>query len=94
MKAEDLTRSAVETLLRDLLWEICNIPFSAATDSASIDNELRIESSQLAQIQVEVEDRLDVSVDFLTVLRLRQFREIVDYIYDLTLTRKVSGESQ
>ena len=70
-------------LLRSLFVEICGIPAAAVTERASIDSELRIESVQLAKVQVAVEEALDVSVDFLEVIRLKSFGPIVDYIHHL-----------
>jgi acyl carrier protein len=77
------SRGEVERLLRSLLVEICGIPPSAVTERASIDDELRIDSVQLAKVQVAVEEALDVSVDFLEVIRLKTFGPIVDYIHHL-----------
>jgi acyl carrier protein len=74
----------VDNLLKSLLEEICGIDRGVVTDGASIDQELRLESAQLAQVQVELEDRLEISIDFLEILQLREFSRIVDYVWSLT----------
>lgn len=74
----------MDNLLKSLLEEICGIDRGVVTDGASIDQELRLESAQLAQVQVELEDRLEISIDFLEILQLREFSRIVDYVWSLT----------
>jgi acyl carrier protein len=77
------TRADVERLLKKLLGEICGIQEAAITSRASIDDDIRLESAQLAQVQVELEEQLTIEVDFLEILRRREFASIVDYVYSL-----------
>jgi acyl carrier protein len=70
-----------------LLQEICNRSPSEIRDSATIDRELEMESVQMIELQVAIEQEFDVTIDFLEVLRLNSFRHITDYVHRLAIER-------
>ncbi len=78
-----ISRAQVRDFLATLLQEVCEIPGSAIREEATIDGELEMESVQMVQLQVAIEQEYDVSIDFLEVLRLNTFGKIVGYIHDL-----------
>jgi acyl carrier protein len=80
-----LTREYVRGRLSSLLQEICKRSADDIRDTATIDRELEMESVQLIELQVAIEQEFDVTIDFLEVLRLNSFRRITDYIYGLAL---------
>ena len=79
------TREYVREVLSRLLQEICHRTPQEIFDSATIDRELEMESVQMIELQVAVEQEFDVTIDFLEVLRLNSFRRITDYIHALAL---------
>jgi acyl carrier protein len=79
------TREYVHEVLSRLLQEICHRAPEEILDSATIDRELEMESVQMIELQVAVEQEFDVTIDFLEVLRLNSFRRITDYIHALAL---------
>lgn len=76
-------RDEVAGILRDLVAEIAAIPVETISDDATLDGELRLESAQLAQLGVAVEEELDIYVDALEILTLNSFGLIVDYVHQL-----------
>lgn len=81
------TREYVCGLLSRLLQEICHRSVDEIVDVATIDRELEMESVQMIELQVAIEQEFDVTIDFLEVLRLNSFRRITDYIHGLALER-------
>lgn len=86
-RLEGPTREYVRQRLSSLLQEICHRSPDEIRDAATIDRELEMESVQLVQLQVAIEEEFDVTIDFLEVLRLNSFRRITDYIHGLALER-------
>ena len=80
-------REHVRQRLSSLLQEICKRSPDEMRDSATIDRELEMESVQMVELQVAIEQEFDVTIDFLEVLRLNSFRRITDYIHGLALER-------
>ena len=83
LSAPPLERQQVKDLLIALLVEIGKFPNDIIQEDASIESELQMESAQLAQLGVAIEDELDITVDALEILGLNTFGRIVDYIHDL-----------
>jgi acyl carrier protein len=75
------TRQQVREFLATLVHEVCDIDRSLITDAARIDAELALESVQMVQIQVALEQEYDTTLDFLEILRLNSFGRIADYIH-------------
>lgn len=84
--AEEMpTRLWVRERLVTLLGEICGLSENEIRDDSTIDRELEMESVQMVELQVALEQEFDVTIDFLEVLRLNSFRRITDYIHQLTV---------
>ena len=79
------TREAVRERLISLLEEICGLRADEIRETSTIDRDLEMESVQMVELQVAIEQEFDVTIDFLEVLRLNSFRRITDYIYGLSL---------
>jgi acyl carrier protein len=75
--------SAIAGKLRELLREIAGIPLERITDSASIDNELVMQSVAFVELQVAIEEEYDVEVDPIRVVELNEFGAIVSYVHGL-----------
>ena len=78
-----LGRNEVAAVLRALVAEIASIDADAISEDATLDGALSLESAQLAQLGVAVEEELDIYVDALEILTLNSFGLIVDYIHQL-----------
>ena len=76
-----LTGDDVRDFVAGLVQEVCDVAPDAITDTARIDHELAMESVQMVQIQVALEQEFDVTLDFLEILRLNAFGPIADYIH-------------
>ena len=79
------TRSDIEEFLRQLLIDVAKVPSEDITQSASIDQELRMESVAFVEIQVALEDEYDIQLDPIEVVERNEFGRIVDYVHALTL---------
>jgi acyl carrier protein len=80
-------RSQIREFLAREIHVTCGIPLMSIEDSSTIDKDLTLESIQLVALQVAVEQEFDIAVDFLEVLRLNSFGQIVSYIHSLASTR-------
>jgi acyl carrier protein len=76
-------RAEVDAFVRKLLREVAQIPDEFINDEATIDENLRMQSVTLVEIQVAVEDEYDIAVDIIEVVERNQLRLIVDYIHGL-----------
>lgn len=85
-----LTPAQLRQLVVQLLCEVCCLREDVITDTARIDHELAMESVQIVQLQVALEQELDVTIDFLEVLRLNRFGPILEYLYELTTRRRAA----
>jgi acyl carrier protein len=77
------TRQWVRARLAALLGEVCGLAENAIREDSTIDRDLEMESVQMVELQVALEQEFDVTIDFLEVLRLNSFRGITNYIHDL-----------
>jgi acyl carrier protein len=78
----------VRVRLAQLLEEIGNIPTDRITDDARIDEELRMESVALVELQVALEDEFDIELDPIKVVELNEFAAIVDYLHERIIARR------
>ncbi len=77
----------VSKRVRELLRDIAGIPLEQITDDASFDTTLAIESVQLVELQVALEEEFQTELDPLYMIELNRFGDIVEYIY-----RRARGE--
>ena len=75
------SREHVRDRLTQLLCEIAKIPREVVSESATIDEELRMESVAFIEIQVALEDAYDIELDPVEVIELNEFGAIVDHVY-------------
>ena len=80
------TRQEVRDRVVFLTSEITKIPVSRLTESATIDQELKMESLSFVELQVAIEDEYQIEIDPIRVLELNELGAIVDYVY-----RQVNG---
>lgn len=85
--ARGIDRERIRDRLLALLTEICGFAPNYIQDSSTIDRDFDLESVQMVELQVAIEQEFDVTIDFLEVLRLNSFRRITDYVHALTLAR-------
>ncbi len=81
---------SVEVVARraqQLLHEITGIPLDQITDDATFDTTLVMESVQLVELQVALEEEFQTELDPLYMIELNRFGDIVEYIY-----RRARGE--
>ena len=77
-KPEDVRRLLVSTL------EELGIPKEQITDSATISDDLGLESVAFVELQVALEDELGIEIDPVRVVELNELSAIVRYLCDLT----------
>lgn len=77
-KPEDIRRLLVSTL------EELGIPKEQITDSATISDDLGLESVAFVELQVALEDELGIEIDPVRVVELNELSAIVRYLCDLT----------
>lgn len=82
-----LAPERVRYRVSQLLHEIAGIPLEQITDDASFDTTLAIESVQLVELQVALEEEFQTELDPLYMIELNRFGDIVEYIY-----RRARGE--
>lgn len=76
-----LLRSDVRERLVRLIQEITNIPAGSITDTATIDEDIQMNSVSFVELQVAIEEAYDIQIDPIQVVELNQFGAIVDYVY-------------
>jgi len=86
-----MTREAVWERLRSLLIEVGKIDPDLATEAASIDEEITLESVAFVEIAVIIEEDLDIELDPLEILDRKLLGNIVDYIH--TTAAALSAQS-
>ncbi len=75
------SRSQVEAQIVKLLGDIAGIDPAVITPSASIENELQLQSVQFVELQVALEDEYDIELDPIEIIERGRFDLIVDYVY-------------
>jgi len=78
---EPLARDQVREELARLIGEIVGVPRERITDSATVEDDLRMESVAFVEMQVAIEEAYNIQIDPIHVLELNEFGAIVDYIY-------------
>lgn len=79
------TRQEVRDRLVTLVHEIAGVPVTRITDTATVDNEIELQSVTFVELQVAIEDEYNIQVDPIRVVELNSFGAIVDYIYSIIL---------
>jgi acyl carrier protein len=77
----------VKQRARELVHEITGLPFEEITDDASFDTTLVMESVQLVELQVALEEEFQTELDPIYMIELNRFGDIAEYIY-----RRARGE--
>ena len=75
------TRSDVRGQLVRLISEIAGIPIDSITDTATIDEDIQMNSVSFVELQVAIEEAYDIQIDPIRVVELNEFGAIVDYVY-------------
>lgn len=81
------TRAQVGERLASLIHEIAKIPIDRITDTATVDEELQMQSIQFVELQVAIEEEYDIQIDPIQVVELNEFGTIVDYVYRCAVDR-------
>ncbi len=76
------SKREVRERLATLLTEIAKVPPEKITDSATIEEDLRLESVTFVELQVAIEEEYGIEVDPIRVVELNEFGAIVDYIHE------------
>jgi len=77
----------VKQRVRELVHEITGVPLEEITDDASFDTTLVMESVQLVELQVALEEEFQTELDPIYMIELNRFGDIAEYIY-----RRARGE--
>jgi len=75
------TRGEVRERVARLVSEVLKIPQEQIDDSATVDNELQMQSISFVELQVAIEEAYDIQVDPIQIVELNAFGAIVDYIH-------------
>jgi acyl carrier protein len=78
-------RQEVRDLLSELLFEVAKVPRERITETATIDNDLQMQSITFVELQVAIEEAYNIQLDPIQVVELNQFGAIVDYVYRCAL---------
>jgi len=71
----------VKHRLRSLITEIAKIPSERIVDSATVDDDLAMESVMFVELLVALEDEYHIEIDPVNVLELNEFGLIADYVH-------------
>lgn len=77
----EVSRSAIAERAKALLHEIGKLPLEEITEDASFDTTLALESMQLIQLVVALEEEFGAELDPLHMVELSRLGDIVDYIH-------------
>lgn len=78
-------REEVRQRLVTLLSEIAKIPLEQITETATVDEELQMQSVAFVELQVAIEEEYNIQIDPIQVVELNEFGAIVDYVYRCAL---------
>jgi len=81
-----LTRAEVRERLATLINEIAKIPLEQITETATVDEELQMQSVAFVELQVAIEEEYNIQIDPIQVVELNEFGAIVDYVHRCTLS--------
>ena len=76
-----ITPLEVRQRLAFLLNEIAQIPAERITDSATVDEDLAMQSVVFVELLVALEDEYQIEIYPLNVVELNEFGRIADYVY-------------
>ena len=76
------SREDVREQIARLMSEIAGIPIDCATDAATLDGTLQMQSVQFVELQVAIEDEYQIEIDPIRVVELNGLGAIVEYIHD------------
>lgn len=75
------TRGEVRERVARLVSEVLKIPQDHINESATVDNELQMQSISFVELQVAIEEAYDIQIDPIRIVELNAFGAIVDYIH-------------
>jgi len=75
------TRREVRERVARLVSEVLKIPQEQISDTATVDNELQMQSISFVELQVAIEEAYDIQIDPIRIVELNAFGAIVDYIH-------------
>lgn len=81
----DPTREQIATLVAKLLCEVAKIPADRIAETATVTDDLRMESLAFVEMLVLLEDQYEIEIDPVRVVELNELGAIIDYIYETTL---------
>ncbi len=87
------SRDYVAERAKQLLHEIAKVPLEDINEDASFDTAIVIESVQLVELVVALEDEFGTELDALEMIERNRFGDIVDYIYERAVAATTSGGS-
>ena len=87
LRNDGLKLEYVKQRARELVHEITGLPLEEITDDASFDTTLAMESVQLVELQVALEEEFQTELDPIYMIELNRFGDIAEYIY-----RRARGE--
>jgi|GEM_PF-1721133 len=87
LRNDGLKLEYVKQRARELVHEITGLPLEEITDDASFDTALAMESVQLVELQVALEEEFQTELDPIYMIELNRFGDIAEYIY-----RRARGE--
>jgi acyl carrier protein len=88
MVSATLSRDAIRERLTSLICEVANIPRERITETATVDEELQMQSVAFVELQVAIEDEYEIQIDPIRVVELNQFGAIVDYVYECAVSSR------
>ncbi|MFI5398728.1 MAG: acyl carrier protein [Candidatus Binatia bacterium] len=86
-----MTQQEIRDQLSYLINEIARIPRDRIADTATVDNELRMESVAFVELQIAIEDEYDIEIDPLRIVELNEFGAIVNYVHRRILSAEVNS---
>ncbi|MBI4515140.1 MAG: acyl carrier protein [Deltaproteobacteria bacterium] len=88
------TRQAVRKRLAILMHEIAGVPLEQITETASVDNEIQMESVAFTELQVAIEEEYQIEIDPILILELNGFGAIADYVHGRIINGNGGHEQQ
>ena len=83
-----VTPGAVRNQIALLANQIADIALELITESATIDNELQMQSVALVELQVALEEEYGIELDPIRIIELNRFDAIVQYVYEKALAAR------
>jgi len=86
-------RDAIQAFVYGVLTEIGNFELAQLTESASLDEELALESVALVELQVAIEDHFDLRLDPVRIIELNSLGRIIDYVLAQATEPRLLGKN-